>query len=48
MPSTFEAGPRHLLHPAECTAVHRPGVQLRNEEPPQDGFPADVTVRGDE
>jgi hypothetical protein len=48
MPVTFEeAGPRHLLHPAECAAVHQPGVQLCDKEPPQNGFPADVTVRGD-
>ncbi len=34
-------------HKAECAAVHQPGVQLCDKEPPQNGFPADVTVRGD-
>jgi len=49
MPSTFEeAGPRHPLYQAKCAAVHRPRVQLRHKEPPQDGVPIDdVTVRGD-
>ena len=48
-PTFEEAGPRHLLHPAECAAVHQPRIQLRHKEPTQDGVSTGyVTVRGDE
>ena len=47
-PQHLRNGPRHPLHQAECAAAHQPRVQLRHEEPPQDGVPTDnVTVRGD-
>jgi hypothetical protein len=47
-PQHLRNGPRHSLHQAECAAAHRPRVQLRHKEPPQDGVPTDdVTVRGD-
>ena len=40
-PQHLRNGPRHPLHQAEYAAVHRPRVQLRHEELPQDGVPTD-------
>jgi hypothetical protein len=46
-PTLEEAGPQLLLHLAECTAVRQRGVRVQHEELLQNGFPPNVTVRGD-
>ncbi len=48
VPPVFKkAGPQLLLHPSECTTVRQRGVRVQHEEPPQNDFTPDVTVRGD-